>query len=327
MIVDPQVPRALWPIGRVIKTHPSPDGHVRSADVKRQDPDARLHPCAFFSRRLTPAEANYDVANRELLAMKLALKEWRHWLEGAAEPFPVQFLPDLSPWLHRNTKPDAPLPSVHSGGGTSRSAENILPASRIIASLTWGIEKTVRRAQEQQPDPGGGPPHRLYVPDAVRAEVLHWCHSTKMACHPGVNRTLFLVKRLFWWPTAEKDVRDYVLACSTCARGKNTYMPPAGLLRPLPIPGRPWSHIAALDFVTGLPSSANNTTILAIVDRFSKAAHFITLPKLPLACETADLLTSHVVRLHGIPQDVVSDRGASVHLPRLERILQRAGRH
>ncbi|KAI3364947.1 hypothetical protein L3Q82_000933 [Scortum barcoo] len=34
MIVDPQLPRALWPIGRVIKTHPSPDGHVRSADVK-----------------------------------------------------------------------------------------------------------------------------------------------------------------------------------------------------------------------------------------------------------------------------------------------------
>ncbi|KAI3361551.1 hypothetical protein L3Q82_013699, partial [Scortum barcoo] len=150
----------------------------------------------------------------------------------------------------------------------------------------------------------------MYVPDAVRAEVLRWCHSTKLACHPGVKRTLSLGKRLFWWPTAEKDVRDYVLlACSTCARGKSTHTPPpAGLLRPLPIPGRPWSHIA-LDFATGLPTSATNTTILTIVDRFSKAAHFIALPKLPSARETADFLTSHVVRLHGIPQDVVSDRG------------------
>ncbi|KAI3355642.1 hypothetical protein L3Q82_004175 [Scortum barcoo] len=54
---------------------------------------------------------------------------------------------------------------------------------------------------------------------------------------------------------------------------------------------------------------ANNTTILTIVDWFSKAAHFIALPKLPSARKTADLLTSHVVHLHGIPQDVVSDRG------------------
>ncbi|KAI2647782.1 Transposon Tf2-8 polyprotein [Labeo rohita] len=42
-----------------------------------------LHPCAFYSRKLSPAEQNYDVGNRELLAIKLALEEWCHWLEGA----------------------------------------------------------------------------------------------------------------------------------------------------------------------------------------------------------------------------------------------------
>jgi len=36
---------------------------------------ARLHPCAFFSRKLSPAERNYDIDNRELLAIKLALEE------------------------------------------------------------------------------------------------------------------------------------------------------------------------------------------------------------------------------------------------------------
>ncbi|XP_035490147.1 uncharacterized protein LOC118310907 [Scophthalmus maximus] len=49
----------------------------------------KLHPCAFFSRRLTPAERNYDIGNRELLAVKLALEEWRHWLEGTKQPFLV----------------------------------------------------------------------------------------------------------------------------------------------------------------------------------------------------------------------------------------------
>ncbi|KAI5615365.1 hypothetical protein C0J50_10790 [Silurus asotus] len=49
----------------------------------------RLHPCAYFSKKLSPAEQNYDIGNRELLAIKLALEEWRHWLEGAAHPFMV----------------------------------------------------------------------------------------------------------------------------------------------------------------------------------------------------------------------------------------------
>ena len=49
--------------------------------------DGKLHPCAFFSRALSPAERNYDVGNRELLALKLAVEEWRHWFEGAADPF------------------------------------------------------------------------------------------------------------------------------------------------------------------------------------------------------------------------------------------------
>lgn len=80
----------------------------------------------------------------------------------------------------------------------------------------------------------------------------------------------------------ETDTEAYVLACDVCARGKASHRPPAGLLRPLPTPGRLWSHIA-LDFVTGLPPSEGNTVILTIVDRFSKAAHFIGLPKLPSA--------------------------------------------
>ncbi|KAI2644298.1 Transposon Tf2-9 polyprotein [Labeo rohita] len=48
----------------------------------------KLHPCAFFFRKLTLAEMNYDISNWELLAIKLALEEWRHWLEKDQHPFP-----------------------------------------------------------------------------------------------------------------------------------------------------------------------------------------------------------------------------------------------
>lgn len=51
--------------------------------------DSKVNPYSFFSRSLSSAERNYDVGNRELLAVKLALEEWRHWLEGSKHPFIV----------------------------------------------------------------------------------------------------------------------------------------------------------------------------------------------------------------------------------------------
>ncbi|KAI3354784.1 hypothetical protein L3Q82_004527 [Scortum barcoo] len=122
----------------------------------------------------------------------------------------------------------------------------------------------------------------------------------------------------------EADIRGFVQACTVCARGKSSHQPPSGLLQPLSVPGRPWSHIA-LDFVTGLPPSNGKTVILTIVDRFSKAAHFVALAKLPTARETADLLANHVVRLHGIPQGHCVGSGSAVHLTGLEVILYGTG--
>ena len=59
----------------------------------------------------------------------------------------------------------------------------------------------------------------------------------------------------------------------------------------------------------GLPTSEGKYTILTIVDGFSKVVHFMALAKLPSATETADLDIEHVVRIHEIPLDIVSDRG------------------
>lgn len=92
----------------------------------------------------------------------------------------------------------------------------------------------------------------------------------------------------------------------TCARNKSSKQTPTGLLHPLPVSSRPWSHIA-IDFVTGLPPSNGNTVILTVVDCFSKSAHFLALFKLPSALETANLLVQHVF-MAWHPIDIVSDR-------------------
>ena len=305
---------------------------------QRAASDQKLHPCAFYSRRLTPAERNYDIGNRELLAVKLALEEWRHWLEGTKLPFLVwtdhknlEYLQSAkrlnsrqARWAlfltrfnfslsyrpgSRNIKPDALSRQFLEREGDRTDPDTILPSSRLVATLTWEIEERVRAAAQDQPGPSACPPNRLLVPPNLRSEVLQWAHSTKLTCHPGIQRTKDVVQRRFWWTSLDEDVRGFVKACPTCNQHKPAHHAPAGLLHPLPVPHRPWSHIS-LDFVTGLPPSSGNTTILTVVDRFSKMAHFVPLPKLPSAKETAKLLLLHVIRLHGIPVDVVSDRGS-----------------
>ena len=72
----------------VVEVDASNDG-VGAVLSQRSEKDCKMHPCAFLSRRRSRAERNYDVGNRELLAVKLALEEWRHRLEGAEQPFIV----------------------------------------------------------------------------------------------------------------------------------------------------------------------------------------------------------------------------------------------
>ncbi|KAI4905114.1 hypothetical protein NFI96_020918 [Prochilodus magdalenae] len=286
--------------------------------------------------RLTPAERNYDVGDRELLAIKLALEEWRHWLEGAEHPFVVwtdhknlayikqakRLNPRQARWSlffgrfdfvltyrpgSKNLKPDA-LSRQWAPPETCPDPQSILPASHIVAPLRWALEAAIEEAQRREPDPGGGPPGALFVPATTRRRVLEWGHASPFAGHPGIKRTLEFLQRRFWWPGMEKEVRAFVGSCQVCARNKVPRTKPAGLLQPLPVPGRPWSHVS-LDFVTGLPASQGNTAILVLVDRFSKACKLVALPGLPSAKRTAELLMQHVVRVHGMPSDLVSDRG------------------
>ena len=306
------------------------------AVLSQRSTDGKVHPCAFLSHRLSPTETRYDVGDRELLAVKMALEEWRHWLEGAQHPFLVwtdhrnlEYLqqakrlnPRQARWAlffgrfdftlsyrpgSKNGKPDA-LSRQFLTNNREGDIGPIIPPKRIVAPVRWGIETVVRRALQQDPDPGPAPDGKLFVPGRARSEVLQWGHSSHLTAHPGARRTLEFLKRRFWWPEMEKEVKDFVAACATCVRSKDIRQRPQGLLLPLQTPSRPWSHLS-MDFVTGLPVSEGNSAILVIVDRFSKACRLIPLPKLPSALDTAKLVFLHVFRVFGLPQDIVSDRG------------------
>lgn len=169
-------------------------------------------------------------------------------------------------------------------------------------------------AHHSEPPPPNCPPDCTYVPAALCKRVIQWVHNCLSPGHPGIAATTQLTNNRFWWPSLQSDIITFIRNCTICQTSKSSHQAPAGLLQPLPIPQRPRFHIA-IDFVTDLPNSQGHTTILTVIDHFSKACRFIPLPKLPSALETAKHLCNYVFRFYGLPEDIVSDRGPQFTSP------------
>jgi hypothetical protein len=64
-----------------------------------------------------------------------------------------------------------------------------------------------------------------------------------------------------------------------------------------------------MDFITDLPIVRAKNLILVVVDRFTKMAHFTPCSKSITVEETAQLILDGIIRLHGLPEEIVSDKG------------------
>ena len=120
-------------------------------------------------------------------------------------------------------------------------------------------------------------------------------------------RTQALLTQYYTWPELAAAVARYVRSYDTCARNKVVRHAPYGLLSPLPIPTRPCASVS-LEWITDLPPSHYHDAILVVVEKLTKMALFIPTTKSMSAPEVASLFLQHVVRPHGLPHTLVSDR-------------------
>ncbi|KAJ9552858.1 hypothetical protein OSB04_016903 [Centaurea solstitialis] len=154
--------------------------------------------------------------------------------------------------------------------------------------------------------------NRIWVPKLgdLRKKILVEAHKSKYAVHPGTNKMYHGLRQSYWWPGMKKDIAYFVERCVTCLQVKIEHQRPYGKLQQLPIPEWTWEHVT-MDFVTKLPRTPKGyDTIWVIVDRLSKSAHFLPMKETYSMERLARLYIAEIVRLHGTPVSIVSDRDA-----------------
>ena len=116
------------------------------------------------------------------------------------------------------------------------------------------------------------------------------------------------IKKQYWWKGMKADVARFVVKCLTCQQVKAEHQKPAGKLQPLSIPEWKLDHVT-MDFVAGLPKSVQgHEAIWVIVDRLTKSAHFLPVSMTDTLESLSRRYIREIVRLHGVPITIVSDR-------------------
>ncbi|KAM1538044.1 hypothetical protein ACFX10_003000 [Malus domestica] len=153
--------------------------------------------------------------------------------------------------------------------------------------------------------------NRLFMPkdnEAVKKEILDEAHTSAYAMHPGNTKLYRTIYPFYYQEGMKRDIAEYVSRCLICQQVKADRQRPGGLMHNLPIPVWKWEDIT-MDFVYRFPRTPSRYDgIWVIVDRLTKTAHFLPVRQTYLLEKLAKLFVYNIVRLHGVPFSIMSDR-------------------
>lgn len=337
------------------------------AVLQQVDKNGTLRPCAYFSKKLLPAETRYSTHEQEMLAIILALKHWRHFLyrrhftirtdHRSLEHFVQQ--PQLNNRQRRWAEllADYDFTIQYQSGDTNVVAdilsrnplydEGQRSLSHMSTVTTTDVSAELKEAGKVDVDYcallNGDKKHgdgfsvknglvyfhdRVVIPSSatsLQTKLLSECHETPIGGHYGVAKTAELLTRHYYWKKQHETVRCFVDSCITCSRSKASNALSAGLLQPIETPPRRWDVIT-MDFIGPLPTTrAGHNAILTVVDKFSKFSHFIPCHMSSSAAVVASLVFDNVIRHHGMPSTIISDRDVRFTAVFWKTVWQRLG--
>ena len=149
----------------------------------------------------------------------------------------------------------------------------------------------------------------ICVPFSLRKEILSLHHDYTTAGHLGIEKTAELISRNFYWTAWMKDVENYVKSCKVCSSMKASRHKTYGEMIPLEIPNCPWK-VVEIDFITNVPSRNCEFSIMVSCDKLTKMVHLFAFPGVPTANEAAIGFLKSVFYLHGLPNEIITDRGS-----------------
>lgn len=137
--------------------------------------------------------------------------------------------------------------------------------------------------------------------------VIPAFHSSGLGGHSGFHATYYRIRQLSSWPRMKDDIVAYIRGCSVCQQAKVEHIRTPGMLQPLPVPTQAW-QVVCMDFIEGLPRSQRYDSILVVVDKITKYAHFVPLSHPFTALHVSQAYVDNIYKLHGLPTSIVSDR-------------------
>ncbi|CAJ2656973.1 unnamed protein product [Trifolium pratense] len=286
-------------------------------------------PIAFFSKALSEGNLAKSVYEKELMTLVLCIQHLKHFLQQRVSS------PDQQCWLAKLLGYQFEV--KYKPGTENRAADalsrcfDVGEMNTIISFPLWSDKQQLleelaqdsyiqKLVQEVQQSPSSK--HGFHIKQGAllyhdrlvispNSSSIPWLfeefHNTPSGGHSWFLRTYRRLADSLYWVGMQKRVRDYVRSCDVCQRQKYSATSPGGLLQPLPIPNMVWEDLS-IDFITGLPKSKGYEAVLVVVDRLSKYSHFILLKHPYTAKTVAELFVKEVVKLHGIPNSIISDR-------------------
>jgi len=302
--------------------HTDASGYALGVVIAQEHEDG-MHPIAFHSRSLLPAEKNYDVHDKELAGVVFGFKCGCSLFLGAKHPVkvltdhknlqyfrkPQKVMGRQARWIEFLQDFDYTLEHI---AGTTNTVADLLSRRK---DLNKGVDSNLPCTL--LPDHLFSPPppvaiKKTFLSDdpKARRQILRSLHDSPAAGHPGIANTWELVREHYEGPRLRQFVEEYVKGCTRCQESKtNMHQSKVPLQRfDTPVEEGPFQYIS-MDLITDLPKSQGFDSILTIVDQgCSKAAKFIPCNKMIDGPGVANEYLKHLVPWFGLPKRIISDR-------------------